>query len=387
MIHGLRTGRRVAAVLIASAIAVLGGASSVAAHGGESGDAAQVNYATRITDAGVPGIEWRVDIADSSVGLTNNTGAEIVVLGYQLEPYLKFGPEGGVERNTSSPATYLNEDRLGDVEIPRGVSANDTPVWETVSDTNQFRWLDHRAHWLSATAPTEVLVDPHSEHLLSTFAIPLLVGDGTERTDAQGDLRWLPDVAWWPPLMILGTVFAALVAIVAAWKPPTGARWTSLGRVTAILVLVVVGANIMRTIDDVVARATTPGERIVVLVTSIVPLIAIVALCTRAWYGRPSGFGALAVAALMLMLLFGGEAANELSAPQLVSIFPAWIRQWTLAASYTVVAPAFISAALAASWYARIQSAASQSSEPTNPPATLAERHSLAPQTSPHGSV
>jgi hypothetical protein len=225
-----------------------------------------------------------------------------------------------------------------------------------VSDTNQFSWLDHRAHWLSATAPSGVLDEPHREHFLSSFSIPLLVDDTTttpERTAAQGDLRWLPEVAWWPPIIILGTVFAAIVAIVAAWKPPTGTRWTPLGRITALIVLVVANANIMRTIDDVIARSTTTSERILVLVTGIVPLTAIVALCTRAWNGRPSGFAALAVAALMLMLLFGGEAANELSAPQIVSIFPAWIRRWTLAASYTVVAPAFIAAALAASWYAR----------------------------------
>jgi hypothetical protein len=349
--------RRLITVVVTVMIAVMGTATTVAAHGGGGGDTVSVNYVTRITDAGAPGLVWRVNTGDSSVELTNNTGTDVVVLGYQSEPYLKFSSGRGVQRNMSSPATYLNEDRFGDVEIPFGLSANDEPVWEPVSDTNQFTWLDHRTHWLATTDPAEVRDAPDREHLLSSFSIPLLVGDanGAERTAAQGDLRWLPDVAWWPPIVILGSVFAAIVAVVAAWKPPTSTQWTSLGRVTAFLVLGVASANIMRTVDDFVARATTPGERIVVLVTSAVPLIAIVALCTRAWFGRPSGFGALAVAALMLMLLFGGEASSELSAPQLVSAFPAWIRRWTLAASYTVVVPAFLAATLAATWYARSQ--------------------------------
>ncbi len=132
---------RLVTAVFAFMIVVMGGATTVSAHGGESvGDVASVNYVTRITDAGAPELGWRVDIADSSVELTNNTGTDVVVLGYQSEPYLKFTPGEGVQRNTSSPATYLNEDRLGDVEIPFGVSADDEPVWETVSDTNQFSW-------------------------------------------------------------------------------------------------------------------------------------------------------------------------------------------------------------------------------------------------------
>jgi hypothetical protein len=290
--------------------------------------------------------------------LTNNTERDVVIFGYQAEPYLWFVPGEGVYRNSLSPATYLNEDRYGDVDIPAGTSASAEPNWVQVSTANSYAWHDHRAHWMSRTDPPMVIENPGSEHLILDFEIPLQIGDDGQIT-AGGSLRWLPDVAWWPPIVTLAATASALVVAVALVTRPDEDRWAPLGRVATVTVLLVVAANVVRVVDDLGMSATS-SERALTIITALVTLAAVVALCVRAWNGHPGGFGALAVAALMLMLLYGGEAAGELSAPQLDTALPEWIRRWTIAASYAVVAPALLTAGIAAWWHARNLRASSE---------------------------
>jgi hypothetical protein len=57
--------------------------------------------------------------ATTASPLENNTGKPILVPGYDGEPYLRFTADA-VYRNERSPATYLNEDRYGGVELPAG---------------------------------------------------------------------------------------------------------------------------------------------------------------------------------------------------------------------------------------------------------------------------
>ena len=331
-------------------VVVLFAPTRTSAHGGDSGTAAN-NYRSEITDPGADGLTWNTRGGDGLVELSNDTGRDVVVFGYQAEPYLRFVPGEGVYRNSLSPATYLNEDRFGDVDMPSGASASVEPDWVQVSTDNLYAWHDHRTHWMSRTDPPMVANDPSSEHLILDFEIPLQIGNDSP-TSAGGKLRWLPDVAWWPPIVTLAATASALVVAAALLTRPTEDRWAPLARVATIIVLLVVSANIARVIDDL-AKSATSSERTLTIVTAVVTLAAVVALCIRAWNGHPGGFGALAVAALILMLLYGGEAAGELSAPQLDTALPEWIRRWTIAASYAVVAPALLTAGIAAWWHAR----------------------------------
>ncbi len=59
---------------------------------------------------------WHVVGGDSFLEVSVDEGHEVLVPGYQGEPYLRFRADGTVERNRNSPATYLNDSRQGDVD-------------------------------------------------------------------------------------------------------------------------------------------------------------------------------------------------------------------------------------------------------------------------------
>jgi hypothetical protein len=348
-------------------VLMLAAPTRTSAHGGTDGPAA-TNYRSEITDPGADGLTWTSRGADGLVELTNDTGREVVVFGYQAEPYLRFVPGDGVYRNSLSPATYLNEDRFGDVDMPPGTSATAKPDWVKVSTDNSYAWHDHRSHWMSRTDPQVVADDPGREHLILEFEIPLQVGDD-EAVAAAGDLRWLPDVAWWPPIVAFTVATSLLVIAVALVTRPAEDQWVPLARVATVVVLLVVAANIVRVIDDL-DRFPTSSERTLTVITALVTLAAVVGLCTRAWRGYPRGFGALSVAALMMMLLYGGEATGELSAPQLDTALPDWIRRWTISASYAVVVPVMLAVTIAAWWHARNVRTTATGEQPIAAPST-----------------
>ena len=64
---------------------------------------------TALTPA-LPGVTVRVLQFGDDLELVNRSGTEVVVPGYEDEPYLRIGPDG-VWRNQRSPATYINLDR------------------------------------------------------------------------------------------------------------------------------------------------------------------------------------------------------------------------------------------------------------------------------------
>ena len=82
----------------------------------------------------------------------------MIVEGYEGEPYLRFSPDGTVERNRLSTATYLNEDRAGaGITIPPEVQEADAdtpPEWEEVASGGTYAWHDHRVHWMDDASPS-----------------------------------------------------------------------------------------------------------------------------------------------------------------------------------------------------------------------------------------
>ena len=160
-------------------------APPAAAHGNPG------NYVSAITSVtpAVQGLSVSVESDGSFLTIINRTGGTVIVMGYEQEAYLKITPNA-VWQNSLSPTKYLNEGRSND-EIPAGVSTSATPEWEQVSDSNTYRYHDHRVDWNGSSRPAVVSSNVNAHHLIKNWSIDLLV-DGTPVT-IHGTLSWSPN--------------------------------------------------------------------------------------------------------------------------------------------------------------------------------------------------
>ena len=175
------------------------------AHSG-SGSVGPSNYLTELTEIepAVDGVRVRVLDLGDRLELTNASDDDVVVLGYEDEPYLKVGP-GGVFENRLSSATYVNADRQATTDIPEEVDAKADPEWRKVSDGRTVRWHDHRAHWMGSEDPPAVDADRSRRHVIfDRWEVPIVVA-GTKVTVA-GTLTWSPAPSPWAWLAIAAAV-------------------------------------------------------------------------------------------------------------------------------------------------------------------------------------
>src|SRR3954447_20979671 len=212
------------------------------------------NFRTRIVsiEPPIPGVRVRIVDLGAKTELTNHSDSDVIVLGYEGEPYLKIGPSG-VYENVHSAATYLNRSRQGGV-VPEGVDTSPTapPEWRKISDGQTASWHDHRAHFMGNALPPVVKSAPDRFHHVSVGHIKLQ-HDGTI-TDVTVALDWVPGpsgVPWIPVIVVaFGLAFAAAIA-----------RW---GRTLAVIIGSLVVGDAAHTIAYELARpggvATRTGQ-------------------------------------------------------------------------------------------------------------------------------
>lgn len=167
------------------------------------------DYRSEVTgvEPATDAVEPRVVGGDAFLELEVAEGHEVVVPGYGDEPYLRFLPDGTVERNRRSEATYLNDDRQGAVAIPAQADNDAEPEWEEVAGGGAYAWHDHRIHWMGAGTP------PGAEpgEVVQSWTVTVEV-DGTP-TEVRGELVLASEVS--PvPWVALGLAAAAAVALV-----------------------------------------------------------------------------------------------------------------------------------------------------------------------------
>lgn len=205
-------GIRFAGILLASLVAtVLLDASPAAAD-----PPGPTDYQTEVVSIDPPAdIRMGVIGGDSFLEMTVVAPVDVVVLGYEGEPYLRFDADGSVYENLRSPARYLNEDRYGAREIPSDASADAEPEWERVDGDAHYAWHDHRAHWMNPSRP--VGREPGDQILEAV--VPIEVDGRPVAVTVQS--TWLPAPSAWPAVLG-GLVGAALVAMGLAL---TGGRY------------------------------------------------------------------------------------------------------------------------------------------------------------------
>ncbi len=188
-----------------------------AAHG--VGGVQPRNYETTLlrVEPRIAGVDLRVVDLGDALELTNTTREDVVVLGYDGEPYLRVGPRGVFE-NTRSPATYLNRSLVPNTKPPRSADSSAPPVWRRASGGQTAVWHDHRAHYMGTEEPPEVQRDPSARHVVDRWTIEMESAGRTIR--ASGELVWVPAPSPWP-FVALAVVAAAVVVLLSrgrAWR-------------------------------------------------------------------------------------------------------------------------------------------------------------------------
>lgn len=229
--HGTRRAGVVALILV--------WAWTVASAAPAAADApVPTDYRSTVTDI-TPGsdvLDVTVIGGDAMLELRVDAGHEVVVNGYNSEPYIRIAEDGTVLENLNSSATYANTDRYGDVDLPRDLDPNAAPDWEQVADGGSFAWHDHRIHWMSPQPPPGI---PRGEDIQG-WTVDLLV-DG-EPVAVQGVLSYEEAIAWWPWMLAVAGI-AAAVALVGLRRRGRAAVVASIAAAAGGVLAVIVAAS------------------------------------------------------------------------------------------------------------------------------------------------
>jgi hypothetical protein len=211
----LRALRAAAGFALVSLLWLVALASPAAAHSVSGVGATNWKTTLRSVAPPRPGLVVKVVENGSRIEVTNR-GPEILVLGYQGEPYLRVGPTG-VWGNVVSPSTYLNCSRAG-CPAPPEADAGAAPQWQQLSTGQTVRWHDHRIHWMGTQLPPEVARAPGTAHLQARWTITMR--QDTTPIEATGDYRWIPGHSPLPWLALAMALAAAAIVLGrrGAWR-------------------------------------------------------------------------------------------------------------------------------------------------------------------------
>jgi hypothetical protein len=118
-----------------------------------------------------------------------------------------------VQVNTNSEAYYLDDDRFGDVPVPKGLGSQ--PHCKLLSKTGRYNWHDHRIHWMSRTDPPQ-LKDKSARTHIFNWQVPIRVGSEPGRI--SGSLSWVPlsnglpkGAIWFLAILTVGGVIGVVL--------------------------------------------------------------------------------------------------------------------------------------------------------------------------------
>jgi hypothetical protein len=271
--------------LVAAALALL----VVLGLAGPAGadPAKPTNYRSHVTSVKPTSsiIAVKVVGGDGFLDVDVQPGHEVVVSGYDGEPYLRLSKDGTVEENQNSPATYLNRNRYATTPVPAALQGKSLPpaAWLKVGSGGHYAWHDHRIHFMGKD-PSAVPGLAQGRPVVWAGGVPMTV-DG-KKLVVHGEYRLLkaPNPLPWLAIAAIGTM---LIVVVGRRRPVL---------VAAIALLIGGVAALWVGVEQ--NRAIPPGAGATAL-TVILPVVAIVAaLVAIARWSTPVGvIAALASAA------------------------------------------------------------------------------------------
>jgi hypothetical protein len=175
-----------AALAATTTVLVLLNAPPAWSHAGGNPDYRSV--IDRVTP-NVPGVSFEVLSYDAYFQLLDQHGHEVVIYGYEGEPYARVLNDGTVQVNERSPAYYLNDTRYPvESAVPPSANAKAPPKWKTVDNSGTFLWHDHRMHYGAEGVPPQVK-DTSRKTKVFDYEVPIKV-DGRNGA-IQGTLYWV----------------------------------------------------------------------------------------------------------------------------------------------------------------------------------------------------
>lgn len=195
--------RKTVGVLVIGAIAAAGAPTPARAD-----PAVPTNYESEVisVDPTTEAVAVEILGGDAFLHVAADPGTEVMVYGYDEEPYLRIDPDGTVWANIHSPAHYLNDDRYAVVALPPLASTDADPKWQQIGEGGAFSWHDHRIHWMAPIPPPGV--DFGEATVIQEWVVPIEV-DGVPTTIA-GRLSWLPSTS---PIPSLGIILIGATAM------------------------------------------------------------------------------------------------------------------------------------------------------------------------------
>lgn len=298
------------------AIAVIAAVGVVALPGVAHADpAGPTDYRTTITAVRPASDAFDVDVegGDAFLRLTVAPGHEVVVLGYDAEPYLRIRSDGAVEQNRRSYATYANEDRDGRTEVPAIVDPEADPDWERVGAGGAWAWHDHRAHWMGTGPP--IGLEPGES--LPPQVVPIVVDGVPFEIEVRITLVAAPSRV----PVAFGVVIGLGLALLGILLGPA---------TTALVLLLLAAAGLATGAAQYLSLPTETGP---LLTWWLLPALAVLALLVAiATYGRSrlALLGLTALAALQA-LAWALQRRTGLTRPVLPTELPAGLDRFVTA--------------------------------------------------------
>jgi len=208
--------RRALWLLALAAAVVVVTAAPASADPAKPGDyRSVVTHVDPPTDA----VTVKVVGGDGFLDVKAKPGHDVIVNGYNGGPWLHIRPDGTIEENQLSTATYINGDRYGRTPPPDNVTdkteTTEPPQYKVIGSGGEYAWHDHRIHWMSPDHPGEYTIDGVTHtHKAGDVIFPdwtvQLVVDGKPVT-VHGQLTWVKSVSPIPYFVIAIVLTIGLV--------------------------------------------------------------------------------------------------------------------------------------------------------------------------------
>lgn len=265
------------------------------------------------------------------IRLTNRGHVDVIVNGYQGEPYLRVGPRGVFE-NVHSPAVYMNKPSppytTTSTTLPPVANPSARPSWHRISQGTTATWRDRRTRWEGPT-PDSVRAAPGTRQVVSPWLVT--VTRGSEQSALTGRILWVPPPNAIPWVLL---AFAFAVATMALVFTRRWAQWLA----AALLILVV--NDVVHTLAS--AGATHDGVGSVLFrvfvsgfygtIAWIVGALALQPLAAR----RDLGALLAGITGFFIAVLGGATDASALGRSQLSFLLPATVARFEVALSLGV---------------------------------------------------